>query len=156
MGYMDEKLKTSAKAFNLDLVNSFAKFQACYFAASSLNKLFGSPFRVPSFHKLYNGTFVYNMTTHLGKVRSEAVNWGSEKVNEHFNNLAESVLKLLQNVHHNPGAKSKRTKSGKMKNTFIVIDPNMSCDDQNEHSSGEDSNGNGFFDTQNKFAALAL
>lgn len=147
--YMDEKLKSSAKHFNLDLVHSFAKFQSCFFAAASLNKLLGQVFTIPLFNKFYNGTFVYNVTNHLNKVQESTLDkhqWGSLEVTEHFNKMIQSVLKLLPNVNEKISPKKKKKKN--MKSPIVV--------EIEKNDSDKETSENEFYDVQNKFAALSV
>ncbi|XP_060517164.1 protein asteroid [Cylas formicarius] len=64
---MDEKVKNNYKLFDRNLVHSMSEIQSCFLHIKYLNSLFNYPYPNLTMHTVFDGTFIYNMTTNLRK-----------------------------------------------------------------------------------------
>lgn len=64
---MESKLKTNYRLYDKILVHSLSQIQSVYLHVKYLNSLLDNPFPSLEIHKIFDGTFLYNMTTNLRK-----------------------------------------------------------------------------------------
>ncbi|CAG9768523.1 unnamed protein product [Ceutorhynchus assimilis] len=64
---MDDKLKTNHRLYDKTLVHTLSQIQSVFLHVKYLNSLLNNPFPLLEIHKIFNGTFLYNMTINLRK-----------------------------------------------------------------------------------------
>lgn len=154
---MDSKLKINYRLYDKTLVHSFSQIQSVYLHVKYLNSLLGHPFPNLEIHTIFDGTFLYNMTSNLRK-RSSIVEYlnvflkecpsilaGVKQVFElvtcHFDKLNKCVTK-----------KSRRKKKKVSSSGIDILDDN----EQSLNSFENENNDSTLIDPNNFYSILGV
>lgn len=154
---MDSKLKINYRLYDKTLVHSFSQIQSVYLHVKYLNSLLGHPFPNLEIHTIFDGTFLYNMTSNLRK-RSSIVEYlnvflkecpsilaGVKQVFElvtcHFDKLNKCVTK-----------KSRRKKKKVSSSGIDILDDN----EQSLNSFEKENNDSTLIDPNNFYSILGV
>ncbi|XP_019754477.1 protein asteroid isoform X2 [Dendroctonus ponderosae] len=147
---MDSKLKMNYRLYDKELVHSLAQMQSIFLHIKYLNALLNNPYPLLEVHKIFDGTFIYNITANLRK-RTDIVEYLNVFLNE-CPSLLEGIKYLISIADSNfncENTKSQHMKKHRKKkkqpiNTEISGDP---------ESSEEESES--VFDPNNPFSILS-
>ncbi|KAF7269410.1 hypothetical protein GWI33_017560 [Rhynchophorus ferrugineus] len=147
---MDAKLKCNFKLFDRLLVHSLSQIQSVYLHVKYLNLLLNSPFPNLKIHRIFDGTFMYNMISNLRK-RTDMINYLNILLDDSPSILDElqkniQVIETLLDVPVNQTIKKKKKKKTSKKRKISSSDPI----EQNESLESDD----GFCDPNNPYSVL--
>jgi len=141
--HMQEVMKTNVKKFDPLVVHSLSVFQAIAYASLALNKLLGNVFQFPRICDLFNGTFIYNISSGIHQLKKALL---PDEVEEELAKNMEAVMAIVKDVVTENVTKSKSKKcTSKVKLR----------DENKEESEVTDSN-ESFSDLGNRFSALSV
>lgn len=146
--HLDIKLKSNYRLYDKNIVHLMAQFQSCLLHLKYLNTLLNFPFSNFIMSDLFNGTFVYNLSSNFMK-RSNLDDYMKLLLQDSptiFNSFELVIEKLKENLHNAPyNAPSKRRKKKKKQKKVDV------SDDKQDFSEGETA-----FDPNNKYSVLVF
>ena len=141
--YMQEAMKTNVKKFDHLTVHSFSVLQAIAYASLALNKLLDNVFSFPRICDLFNGTFIYNVSTGIHQLRNVPL---PDEVEEELTVNMKAVVTIVKDAVTENVTKLKGKKS---KSKEKLRDLNKSESEVTESSEI-------FSDIGNRFSALGV
>ncbi|KAK9884467.1 hypothetical protein WA026_007310 [Henosepilachna vigintioctopunctata] len=87
--YMEPRMATNSKLYDVSVTSLFSEFQSCYMHIQFLNSVFNCPFRNISVCKFFNGTFLYNLTVNFRK---------RTHLDSYIHTLLKDCPTVLQNI----------------------------------------------------------
>ena len=146
--HLEEKMKTSTKNFDEELVHKLSQFQGLLWVSMALHQLLDTGLRSPKISKLLNCTFIYNLVnTYKESLISPELE--SLEIVKTFRQTSDRILKHLRCVEHN-SVKTKVRKESRKKNNKkkeIIIE-NLKAE--------LDTSDSDFCDVNNKFSCLKI
>ncbi|XP_014247031.1 protein asteroid [Cimex lectularius] len=145
--------KVSSTKFSKAIVHAFSEFQACLQSVMLLNEVLGMAYAPTDITKIYNGTFLYNMTVKLMSkscytfLRSFFEQKGASSLAKLFVSLCEILKDYLPEIMTSECSKVKKRKANKSKKKVTTVSVESTID------LVEDTND--FVDPNNKFNLLS-
>ncbi|XP_066140800.1 protein asteroid-like [Euwallacea fornicatus] len=149
---MDCKLKTNYRLFDRTLVHSLSQIQSVFLHVKYLNALLDNPFPTLEIHKIFDGTFIYNVVSNFRK-RSNIIVYLEVflKSCPSVLNAIKQTMNIVSSFINNTttvNGPSKRTRKKKKK---------VVTESENPEDSGVIvSDDEGMFDPNNPYSLLAL
>lgn len=154
---MDSKLKINYRLYDKTLVHSLSQIQSVYLHVKYLNSLLGHPFPNLEIHKIFDGTFLYNMSSNLRK-RSSIVEYLNVFLKECPSVLAgikqvfELVICHFDKLNKCVTKKSRRKKKKVSSSDVDVLDDN----EQSLNSFENENNDITLIDPNNFYSILGV
>lgn len=108
---MDPRLKMNYRLYDKELVHSLAEIQSIFLHIKYLNALLNYPYPLLEIHKIFDGTFIYNITVNLRK-RTDIVEYLNVFLNE-CPSLLESIKYLISIADNNFNCERTKIQCGK-------------------------------------------
>ncbi|XP_030761451.1 protein asteroid-like [Sitophilus oryzae] len=147
---MDLKLKTNYRLYDKTLVHSMSQLQSIFLHVKYLNSLLNLPFENLKIHKIFDGTFVYNMTNNLRK-RTNIENYLEQFLNDcpGILNKIKFILNRIEYLFTSSNLEViQKLKRKKRKKQVKHIGEETACIEENEESD------EGFIDPNNLYSLL--
>lgn len=146
--HLEEKMKTSTKSFDEELVHKLSQFQGLLWVTIALHQLLDTGLRAPRISEFLNCTFIYNLVNNY-KESLISPELESLEIVKTFRQNSDIILKHLRCVEYNSVKTKVRKESRKTSNRKkeIIID-NLEEDLDNSDSD--------FCDVNNKFSCLKI
>ena len=146
--HLEERMKTSTKTYDEDLVHKLSQFQALLWVTVALHQLLDTGLRTPVISELLNCTFIYNL---VNNYKESLISQELESLDlvKTFRRTSDMIFKQLHCVEHNSVKTKNRKESRKTNNKKkdIVIE-NIEVELDNSDSD--------FCDVNNKFSCLKI
>ena len=147
--HLEERLKTSTKTYDEDLVHKLSQFQALLWVTVALHQLLDTGLKTPRISELLNCTFIYNLVNNY-KESLLSQELESLDIVKEFRRTSDTFFKHLHCIEHQNSVKTKNRKElrkTKNKKKDIVF--------ENLEVELDDSDSD-FCDVNNKFSCLKI
>ena len=143
--HLEEKMKTSTKNFDYEIVHKLSQFQAILWVTLGLHQLLDTGFQTPRISEVLNCTFIFNVVnSYKESLLSKELE--SLEIVKTFRKTSGHVIKHLNTVNSITTKLRKESRKSKHKKKEIIKD-----NFQEELNSNSD-----FCDVNNKFSCLKI